>query len=362
MVSSSLDEKNNKRGGDGALGGIHLNTAHVVNPKYYQAYADYFVKFHKAYKNEGIPIYSISLQNESQNHPNWEKCIWHENEAIEFIGDFLGPTLKKNNIDTKLIIWDWDRVDFGHHSGFLNYNNTVLRNAKARKYIDGIAFHWYGGLGNAGTSWGRDFDRLQTMYDTYGVNLYATEACQENGPLLREYGPARRYTYDLINTFNNRTETWIDWNLVLDQGGLPTHHTTNPCHAPIMIDFKHDVWTKDASNSAVTYLDPKKRNPENDEIIYNPCYYVLKRFSQDIRPGSINIKTTLSKSSKDVFATAFINPRNTIISLFVGGVPNDGNLDFSATGSDSTVWIKYKGKYAKLEVKSDSLNTLRFKL
>ena len=32
-----------------------------------------------------------------------------------------------------------------HHDGFVDFNTKVLSDANARKYIDGIAFHWYAG-------------------------------------------------------------------------------------------------------------------------------------------------------------------------------------------------------------------------
>ena len=37
------------------------------DPRVYQAYADYLVKFVQAYEAEGVPIYGLTIQNEPQN-------------------------------------------------------------------------------------------------------------------------------------------------------------------------------------------------------------------------------------------------------------------------------------------------------
>jgi len=41
----------------------------ALSPEAYPAFANYFVKFIKAYEAEGIPIYAITMQNEPLNIP-----------------------------------------------------------------------------------------------------------------------------------------------------------------------------------------------------------------------------------------------------------------------------------------------------
>ena len=185
-----------RRGQTGTAALNFINNS--LNPIYYNSYADYFVKYIKAYENEGIPVYSLSMQNESQNNPKWEACTWKPEEAAKFVGGYLGPALEANNINTKLLIWDWDKGnDLMHGDGFIKYNTTVLSDKNARKYIDGIAFHWYAGdvwHEIAGKPmWSKDFYSLDEIKERFpDINLYATEACQEKGPWLGSFEPADR--------------------------------------------------------------------------------------------------------------------------------------------------------------------------
>lgn len=331
-----------------AFGTIYKN--HSVQKKYYPAYADYFVKYLQAMRQNGIDIYSISLNNEAQNHPAWENTLWHSSDAADFIANHLGPQMVKAKFKpengkggVKLLVWDWDRPDFGHADGFNKWNHDLLTNTKnkASKYVDGIAFHWYGGLGNAGTSWGRDYHLLDKFSKApYNMEMYATEASQEGGAFLGEWFPARRYIYDMINTFENHTRTWIDWNLLLDKKGGPTHEVSNNLHAPIHIDFK----------------DPKDKN--DDEFIINPAYYVLKRMSLEVRPGSVNIETKSNLNKKDIFKTAF-KQKDGSISLLVGNIPNDGKDN--SKGKTYKFSVVYGDKSFDVEVPPNSFSVYKFK-
>lgn len=345
------------RPGGTALGGLWQITApgeynkHRIQPKYYPAYADYLVKYLQSMKAHGIDIYSLSLNNEAQNHPAWEMGLWTPEAAVDFISNHLGPALVKAGFKPKevkggikLLVWDWDRTDFGHADGFKKWNNEVLKHPEALKYIDGIAFHWYGGLGNAGTSWGRAFDRMTKMTQDWGVEMYATEACQENGPVMNEWFPARRYIFDMINTFNHGSRTWIDWNLVLDESGGPTHEVENRCHAPLHIDTQGD------------------QDPSNDKLIINPAYYVLKRMSRTVRPGSVRIDTKglfTNYEDGNFYHTAFLQPDGKTISLMVGSVPNAGKNE---TGQSIKAKVQIGTKVFQIDVPKDSFTVYELKL
>jgi len=45
-------------------------------PAFYQNWADYYVKFVKAYEAEGIPIWGLSVQNEPMATQTWESCLY----------------------------------------------------------------------------------------------------------------------------------------------------------------------------------------------------------------------------------------------------------------------------------------------
>lgn len=338
------------RPGVTALGGLWQTLSpgeynkHKIKPEFYPAYADYLVKYLQAMHENGIDIYSLSLNNEAQNHPAWEMGLWNPDDAAIFIADHLGPALVKAGFKEKdvkagikLLVWDWDRTDFGHADGFAKWNKALLDKPEALKYIDGIAFHWYGGLGNSGNSWGREFQRLSDFMKTYNVEMYATEACQENGPVMHEWFPARRYIFDMINTFEHGSKTWIDWNLVLDETGGPTHEVENRCQAPLHIDTKGND------------------DPSDDELIINPAYYVLKRMSRTVRPGSVRIDTKgmfTNFENGDIYHTAFLQPDGTI-SLMVGNVP-DAGTNGENKGQNYNAKVKIGEKVFEITIPADS--------
>ena len=111
-----------------------------LKPEYRQAWADYFVKYIRAYAGEGLPIWGITVQNEAMATQVWESCIFTAAEEKDFVRDYLGPTLHKNGLgDVKITIWD-------HNRGIMYQRaKTVLEDPRAARYVWGTGFHWYVG-------------------------------------------------------------------------------------------------------------------------------------------------------------------------------------------------------------------------
>ena len=80
-------------------------------------------------------------------------------EQVSFISQSLGPAFVQNQIDTKIIIYD-------HNADNIEYPISVLNDSNARQYVDGSAFHLYGG----------DINNLSELKNTHpDKNLYFTE-------------------------------------------------------------------------------------------------------------------------------------------------------------------------------------------
>ncbi len=69
-------------------------TSGQLNPKYYQDYAEYFVKWIKAFEKEGIKIYSVTPQNEPLNHGNSASMYMPWTQERDFVKTALGPAFK----------------------------------------------------------------------------------------------------------------------------------------------------------------------------------------------------------------------------------------------------------------------------
>jgi glucosylceramidase len=244
-------------------------------PQFRQSWANYYVKFIQAYEAKGIPVWGLTVQNEPMAKQTWESCIFTAEEERDFIREYLGPTLHKNNMqDKKLIAWD--------HNRDLIYQRatTLLSDPAAAKYIWGIGFHWY----ETWTGGGMQFDNLRRVHEAFpDKSLIFTEGCVERFEMARvtEWMLGERYGRSMINDFNCGTVAWTDWNILLDERGGP-NHVGNFCFAPVHADT------------------------QTGKLIYTNSYYYLGHFSKFIRPGAKRI--ICSSSREKLLTTAFLNP------------------------------------------------------
>ena len=269
----------------------HMLQGGKLLPAYYQTWADYYIKFIRAYENHDIPIWGLTVQNEPMAKQTWESCIYTAEEERDFIKNYLGPTLKKNGMkDKKLIAWDHNR-DLIYHRA-----ETILDDKKANKYVWGIGFHWY-------EKWHGDEipENIKRVAETYPDKpLLLTEAC--NYPFSWEtfdqWHWGENYGASMIHDFNNGATGWTDWNILLDETGGP-NHVQNFCFAPVHAD------TRDNS------------------LHYMNSYYYIGHFSKYIRPGA---KRIISSSNRaQLITTGFINTDGSVAVI----VMNSGETEVS---------------------------------
>ncbi|WP_126971637.1 glycoside hydrolase family 30 protein [Gynurincola endophyticus] len=267
--------------------------------KYYQSWANYYVKYINELQKEGIPVWGLSVQNEPMATQRWESCIYTAEEEADFIKTALGPVLKANKMsDKKLIIWD--------HNRDLIYQraSTTLRDPEVAKYVWGIGFHWY-------ETWtGSDmmFDNLKRTAEAFPTkNLIFTEGCKEKFSMdsIYNWSLGERYGLSMINDFNAGTVAWTDWNILLDEHGGP-NHVGNFCFAPI------------------------HANTQTNELIYTNAYYYIGHFSKFIRPGA---KRIISSSNRtDLLTTAFKNTDGSVVVVVMNKGEEEMNYNLSIDG------------------------------
>ena len=245
-----------------------------LKPEFMQSWANYYVKFIKAYQQQNIPVWGLTVQNEPMAKQTWESCIYSAEDERDFIKKYLGPTLAKDGLGSKnLICWD--------HNRDLIYQraSTILSDPQAAKYVWGIGFHWY----ETWTGSAMEFENLHRVAESFpGKSLVFTEGCAEsfNESRIKEWSLGEHYGNSLINDFNCGTVAWTDWNILLDEKGGP-NHVGNFCFAPVHADTK------------------------TGKLIYTNSYYYLGHFSKFIRPGARRI---IASSNRDKLqTTAFIN-------------------------------------------------------
>ncbi|RZM24627.1 MAG: glucosylceramidase, partial [Pedobacter sp.] len=109
-----------------------------LKPEFFDAYAKYFVKYIRGMKAEGITIDAITVQNEPLHPGNNPSLLMLAKDQAIFVKNHLGPAFKSAGLDTKIIIYD-------HNADRPDYPISILNDPEAKKYINGSAFHLYGG-------------------------------------------------------------------------------------------------------------------------------------------------------------------------------------------------------------------------
>lgn len=262
-----------------------MNHGGKLKEEYYEMWAAMMAKYVTVYKQEGINIQRLTVQNEPAAVQSWDSCIYSATEEAEFACNYLRAALdKEGHKDVKINIWDHNKEII------LDRVEESFAVTGADEKIDGIAFHWYSG---------DHFDELNEVNRRYpNKELIFTEGCVEYSRFASEnqVGHAEMYAHDMIGNFNAGMNGFIDWNLLLNQQGGP-NHVGNYCDAPIMCDT------------------------ENDTIDKKLSYYYIGHFSRFIQPGARRI--LVSKYSPDVEATAFKNPDGSKVLVLLNRTEKD---------------------------------------
>lgn len=262
-----------------------MNHGGKLKEEYFELWAEHFVKFINAYRNEGINVTTASVQNEPKAMQKWDSCVYTAEEERDFVKNYLGKKMVDNGV--KLLFWDHNKERVVERA------RVMLDDKDAAKYIGGIAFHWYSG---------DHFEQLEMAHKLYpNIDLVFSEGCYEYS--LGESDTVKigeKYAHDMIGNFNNYCNTFCDWNLLLDEKGGP-NHMGNFCDAPIMADTK------------------------NDKIYIHDSYYYIGHFSKYIKKGAKRIGS--SKWSDVLDTVSFKNPNGEIVTVVLNR--NDKNEDFS---------------------------------
>ncbi|MDB4922835.1 glycoside hydrolase family 30 beta sandwich domain-containing protein [Mucilaginibacter sp.] len=242
---------------NGETRGGHLKS------EYYKTYAQYFIRYIKGMRTRGITIDALTIQNEPLNPKNNPSMVMEAPEQADFIANDLGPALAAAKLKTKIILYD-------HNADRPDYPISILDNKKAAKYVDGSAFHLYGGK----------IDALSTVHKAHpDKNLYFTEQWVGAPGKLKE-----ELNFHIKEIIIGATRNWsrnvIEWNLASDQNLEP--HTPGGCTECL---------------GAITIT--------GDNIIRNPAYYIIAHAAKFVRPGSKRIESNLPANLPNV---AFINP------------------------------------------------------
>lgn len=271
-------------------------------PKFYQSWANYYVKTIKAYEKEGMPVWGLTVQNEPMAVQRWESCIYTAQEERDFLKNYLGPTLKNEGLgDKNIVVWDHNR-DLASDRA-----NIIFDDPEAAKYAWGTGIHWYETWSGAAAKH-ENIANIKESYPEKGILF--TEGCVESFSQegYQRWSNGERYGRNMINDFNTGVEGWTDWNILLDETGGP-NHVGNLCFAPIHGDTK------------------------TGEVIITPSYYYIGHFSKFMQPKAVRVSTTTSRST--VLATSFLNPDGSYATIVMN--QTDETIPYKIYVNDSAV-------------------------
>jgi glucosylceramidase len=269
-------------------------------PQYYDAYGRYFVKYVQQMQANGITINAITPQNEPLYGGNNPSMVMTAQQQADFIKTNLGPAFQAAGITTKIIVYD-------HNCDRPDYPITILNDPAARPFVDGSAFHLYGG----------DISALSTVHNAFpDKNLYFTE--QWTGAKEGFDDNLKWHVKNvIIGTVRNWGKVVLEWNLANDANYGP--HTPGGC-----TECKGAITLDGAVNR-------------------NPSYYIVAHASKFVPPGSVRIASNIVGN---LYNVAFKTPDGKKVLI----VENDGT-------SAANFNIRFKGQWATASLAAGSVGT-----
>ena len=276
-------------------------TSGQLNPKYYQDYALYFVKWIQAFQNHGISIYSITPQNEPLNRGNSASLFMGWEEQLQFIKTALGPALRNAKLQTKIYAFDHN-YNYDNMSDQKGYPLKLYSDPQASSFLAGAAFHNYGGnrqelnlIHNASPDKELIFTETSIGRWNDGRNL------------------AKRLIDDMrevaLGTINNHCCGVIVWNLMLDSERGPNRPGgCQICYGAVDIE-KSDYKT----------------------IRFNSHYYIIGHLSIFVEPGAFRIEHSAIDCS-GIILSSFLNPDDTLAVALLN--ENDTEIPLSLTSKN----------------------------
>ncbi|HET9986984.1 MAG TPA: glycoside hydrolase family 30 beta sandwich domain-containing protein [Kofleriaceae bacterium] len=227
-------------------------------------YAAYLRRFVEAYRDEGVPIAALTLQNEPRSDDDQMPSCLVTAEQEAALATAVAAEFTSAQLATQ--VWAYDH----NFDAVVDYATDVLRDPAARAVISAVALHDYAGDPSAMTAVHEQFPGLdvvfteKTLWGVAGVDRVA------------QY-------------FRNWSRSYVSWLAMLDQDGAP-----NP--GPNSLKPRRFVRSLRYSGAAY-YATPE--------------HYLFGLYSRFVQVGATRIASSPG-SSDTVTDVAFANPDGTI--------------------------------------------------
>lgn len=283
-----------------------------LKSEHYGSFARYLVSYTQAMRKAGAPVDILTIQNEPHFEPdNYPGMRVEPAERADFIANHLGPMMRRSIPATKLLDWDhnWDQPESP---------TAVLSDTKAAAFVDGVAWHCYGG----------DVAAQSVVRDRFpSKEVWFTECA--SGSWSGDW--SKSFNWAVHNLIIGTTRNWakgvVMWNLALDENNGPHLGGCGNCRGLVTI------------------------NSQSGEVTREPEYYAFAHASKFVSTGSVRIGSASYDNA--IESVAFQKGRNGLVTLIaLNGSASERELTF-AVGSKTYSATLSAGAVATFRVPSN---------
>ena len=277
----------------------------TLRRRYLGTYANYIVKFLKAYEAEGVVVDAVSPQNEvdTDQDSRMPACLLPQEIEVEYVGQHLGRAIEEAGLKTKIWLVD-------HNYNLWGRAICELDDEKVRKYTRAIAWHGY--LGQP--EW---VQRVLTAHPD--AEMYWTEGGPDiiDPHYLNDWS---KWSSTFSGILRNQMRCIIGWNLALDENGKPNVGPF-PCGGVVTI------------------------HSQTKQVTRSGQYWAFAHYSRTFHRAATIIQS--EGEIRDVHHVAARNPDGACAAVLT-----------NAGAAAQTVWIRHGTSAVEGALPSDSVTTL----
>ncbi len=233
----------------------------------YGTYANYFVKYLQAWRDQGVPVDYVTAQNEPTCCAGYPSMSWNGSGLAFFTKSELLPRLQGAGLPTKVLAhdWNWDTYDA--------YAAQTVNDAAVRSHpnFGGVAWHGYGGNVSKQTDVHNQYPQLDAFQTEHSGGTWIGNQQRED-------------MMNIIDYTRNWAKSVTKWSLAVDQNRGPHNGGCGTCDGLITVhngDGRHG------------------------QVDYTIEYYTMGHLTKFVKPGAHRIAST---ASGDVPNVAWRNP------------------------------------------------------
>lgn len=260
-----------------------------LKPSSYGAYADHLNAFSKYMKEQGAPLYALSITNEPDYGFDW--TWWSNSEILDFTKNYAGRLRENGN---KVI----SAESFAYSKSLYD---GILDDANALKNIDIIGTHFYASDANTNVSFFQyaKADQKAPTYERWMTEHYTSSDEGENGQV--------------------RADMWPDANDV----------SYEIYRAMVEGNFSAYVW----------WYIRRHYGPIKEDGQVSKRGWCMAQYSKFVRPGAVRVDATKNPTF-NVYVSVFKSDKQYVI-VAVNRSTSAKEFSFSGVSKGDSEWDKY---------------------